>query len=188
MKLIDIQVSKIIYSHNDKKYKVVFSDYEKKQFFTIFLSAEYAKKIAMSHEGIKSESLSSYDLFINVLSIFKIKLEKIVLFSKNKKLYSSMYLISKNKQYKINSSLPDSIILSLKTFSRMEIDSLLLTDKGYFIDEMKYKDYFDTIDENVDNINESKIDILKKVLIECIEDEKYESAAIIRDRIKKLTN
>ena len=187
MKLIDIQVAKIIYSHNDKKYKVIFSDYDKKQFFTIFLSSEYAKKIAMSHEGIKSESLSPYDLFINVLSIFKIKFEKVVLFCKNKKLYSSMYLISKNKKIKMNCSLPDAIILSLKTFSRMEIDSLLLTDKGYFIDEIKYKDYFDSIDENIDLVNESEIDILKKVLIECIEDEKYESAAIIRDRIKKLT-
>ena len=36
MKLIDIQVAKIIYSHNDKKYKVVFSDYEKKTIFYNF--------------------------------------------------------------------------------------------------------------------------------------------------------
>ena len=65
MKLADIEVKKIIYSHNDKKYKVIFTNMEKTKFFTLFLSSEYAKKIAMSLEGIKSETLSSYDLFID---------------------------------------------------------------------------------------------------------------------------
>ena len=35
--------------------------------------------------------------------------------------------------------------------------------------------------------NDSEIKILKKILNECIDNEKYESAAIIRDKIKKIT-
>ena len=50
---------------------------------------------------------------------------------------------------------------------------------------MKYKESFDIIENEEKNIL-YKIDILKKVLKDCVEDEKYESAAIIRDRIKDL--
>ena len=185
MKLTDIEVKKIIYSHNDKKYKVVFTNIEKTKFFALFMSSEYAKKIAMSLEGIKSETLSSYNLFIDLLSIFKIKLEKIVIFVKDKKLFSNIYISLDNKNYKMNCSISDAIILSLKTFSRMQIDDYLLSNEKLFFNEMKYRESFDIIENEEKNLL-YKNDILKKVLKDCVEDEKYESAAIIRDRIKDL--
>ena len=185
MKLTDIEVKKIIYSHNDKKYKVVFTNVEKTKFFALFMSSEYAKKIAMSLEGIKSETLSSYNLFIDLLSIFKIKLEKVVIFVKDKKLFSNIYISLDNENYKMNCSISDAIILSLKTFSRMQIDDYLLSNGKLFFNEMKYRESFDII-ENEEKDLLYKIDILKKVLKDCVEDEKYESAAIIRDGIKDL--
>jgi len=185
MKLADIEVKKIIYSHNDKKYKVIFTNMEKTKFFALFLSSEYAKKIAMSLEGIKSETLSSYDLFVDLLSVFKIKVEKVVIFPKDKKLFSNIYICLKNKNYKMNCSISDAIILSLKTFSRMQIDDYLLSNGELFFNEMKYKESFDIIENEEKNVI-SEIDILKEVLKDCVEDEKYESAAIIRDRIKDL--
>ena len=77
------------------------------------------------------------------------------------------------------------ILLSLKTFSRMQIDDYLLSNGKLFFNEMKYRESFDIIENEEKNIL-SKIDILKKVLKDCVEDEKFESAAIIRDRIKDL--
>ena len=184
MKLIEIQVAKIIYSHNEKKYKVIFSDSGRNNFFTLFLSSEYAKKIAMSLEGIKSESLSSYDLFTNLLSISQIELEKTVILIKQKKIYSNMYLKSQNKEFIMTCPISDSIILSLKNFSKIQIDELLLENDNLFINEMKYQEPFDYIvDENSSSDN-VEIDMLKKILHNCIDNEKYESAAIIRDRIK----
>ena len=45
MNLVDVSVSKIIYSHSDKKYKIIFTQVLKEKHFAIFLSSEYAKKI-----------------------------------------------------------------------------------------------------------------------------------------------
>ena len=67
----------------------------------------------------------------------------------------------------------------------MQIDDYLLSNGKLFINDMKYRESFDNIENEEKNIL-SKIDILKKVLKDCVEDEKFESAAIIRDRIKDL--
>ena len=39
MKLVDISISKIIYSQSDKKYKIIFSQVLKEKHFAIFLSS-----------------------------------------------------------------------------------------------------------------------------------------------------
>tara|TARA_Y100000739_G_C20509629_1_gene418919 strand:- start:234 stop:794 length:561 start_codon:yes stop_codon:yes gene_type:complete len=185
MNLVDISVSKIIYSHSDKKYKIIFSQVLKEKHFAIFLSSEHAKKIAMSLEGINSESLSSYDLIINLLSLSKIKLDKVILFSSNDKLVSNMNLKLDRNEFTINSSLADSIILSIKTFSKLQIDESLLTNNDSLFYNTRYNESFD----NISSTNTSNdIDLLKKMLNDCIDGEKYETAAIIRDRLQILKN
>ena len=185
MKLVDISISKIIYSHSDKKYKIIFSQVLKEKHFSIFLPSENAKKVAMSLEGINSESLSSYDLIINLLSLSKIKLDKVILFSLNDKLVSNINLKLDKNKFVINSSLSDSIILSIKTYSKLQIDESLLTDNDSLFNNTKYDESFD----NISSKNSSNyIDLLKKMLNDCIEGEKYETAAIIRDRLQILKN
>ena len=64
--LIDIKT--IIYSPLNKDYKILFNSMESGKEFYIYLTNKYAKNIAMASEGIASESLSTFDLFINLLS------------------------------------------------------------------------------------------------------------------------
>ena len=68
--------------------------------------------------------------------------EKVVIFAKDKKLFSNIYICLKNKNYKINCSISDAIILSLKTFSRMQIDDYILSKWKLFYNEMKYNSFF----------------------------------------------
>ena len=54
---------------------------------------------------------------------------------------------------------------------------------------MSKNTFFDDDNMNIQNkkIYISEVDKLKKILVECINDEKYNSAALIRDRINKLS-
>ena len=185
MNLVDVSVSKIIYSHSDKKYKIIFTQVLKEKHFAIFLSSEYAKKIAMSLEGINSESLSSYDLIINLLTLSQIKLDRVILFSSDHKLVSNIHLKLDKNDFVINSSLSDSIILSIKTFSKLQIDESLLTNNDDLFYSTKYDESFDNL--SITN-TASDINLLKKMLNDCIDSEKYETAAIIRDRLQILKN
>jgi len=180
MKNKSIGLYKILYESNSKKYKIILHNKNSLEKFYFYCSANYAKNIAMASEGVNSLDLSQYELFLNLLSLLKIKISSILIRTCNSSLYGEIKLIIDNKVHILNSSIHDSIIIGLKSLCMINIESCLLKN-----DNIGKKTFFD------DNIIEkrsvvSEIDKLKKILIECINDEQYDSAALIRDRIKKL--
>ena len=187
-----IELSKIIYSQLSKKYQIIFKTSDTKQYFLINLSNKYAKNIAMASENIASASLTPYELFINLLNQLNISIDKILIKKHENVLTSFIYLIEGKKTFRINSHITDSIILSIKTFTDIQIDKKLLLNK---IDI----NAFDRIESKTDSLIENNVfkdnsihddfnlDTLKNALKKCIADEKFESAAFLRDRIDFLT-
>ena len=86
----------------------------------------------------------------------------------------------------------DGIILALLTYADIKVSKDLFIDKIdyndlYLEQKEKYQinEYSAKIINKNDNI-ENKLDLLKSALQECINQENYESAAFLRDRIKNL--
>jgi len=193
MKTSIIELSKIIYCQLSKKYQIFFKTSDCNNYFMFHLSNKYAKNIAMASENITSVSLTQYELFISLLNKLNINIDKILIQENNNILQSSIYLNDNNNIYKINSHITDSIILSIKTFSKIYIDKNLLLNKNnissFDITNNKDEPIFihNTLPNKMLNDN-SNIGILEKALKKCIKDEKYESAAFLRDRINFLKN
>ena len=131
--------------------------------------------------GQSFESLSSHS---ELISAFGRRLSSEI--SINNFLTSFIYFNNNDKKFEINSNITDSIILSMKTFTDLCIDSDLLinenkvSQKDIHIIESNPEIHNNYID------NDSNIDVLKLALDKCIKDEKFESAAFLRDRIKVL--
>ena len=192
MKLIEIY--KVIFCSQSKKYKIIFRTLENDKEFILYFEAQYAKNIAMASENIISIALSQYELFINLLNELKMKIDKVLLKDKNNILSCIVTLSNQNNNnIEIYSFVGDAIILSLKTFSSIYIDEKFLLDindgnnildKFHFNNE-NIEDLKKGIDYRGETIN-SKVIILESALDECINKENYEAAAFIRDRIKQL--
>ena len=188
-----IELSKIIYCQLSKKYQIFFKTLNCKSYFVFSLSNKYAKNIAMASENIASISLSQYELFISLLNELNITIDKVLIKKNDNVLSSDIYLCNNKKTFKICSHITDSIILSIKTFSNIYIDKKLLLNKND-------APPFDLIGNKVDSIfidsslpgktigDDSSIEILKNTLKRCVQDEKFESAAFLRDRINYLKN
>ena len=190
MKTSIIELSKIIFCPTSKKYQIFFTSPIHNKYFVINLSNTYAKNIAMASENIGSASLSQYELFINLLNHLNINIYKICIKKSNNLLTSFIYFNNSDKRFEINSNITDSIILSMKTFTHLCIDSDLLINGSNNKNKVSKKNIH-AIDSNP-NIqnnyidNNLNIDVLKSALDKCIKDEKFESAAFLRDRIKML--
>ena len=190
-----IEIYKVIFCSQSKKYKIIFRTLENDKEFILYFEAQYAKNIAMASENIISISLSQYELFINLLNELKLKIDRVSLVDKNNILSCTLNLSdnNSNNNIEIYSFVGDAIILSLKTFSSIYIDEKFLSDINYdnnISDKFYFKDdNMEVLKKTIDNRGESidsKVVVLESALDECINKENYEAAAFIRDRIKQI--
>ena len=172
-------LSKISFSNNSNFYDITFKS-DKKNKKTIFkILVNDAKKIALANEGIKSKNLKTYDLFLSLISLLQINILKVEIHKRNNSSKSILFLNYKAKIINLDLDYVDSIILSLLTLCPVYIDD------RYFSDSVSQSIENDVINEDysIDNVFR-----LKKTLKNLINNEEYESAAKIRDKIKKLSS
>ena len=192
MKIIELY--KVIFCSVSKKYKIIFRTLENDKQFTLYFESQYAKNIAMASENIMSISLSQYELFLNLLDELKLKIDKIVFKENDSSTSLNCFLKirnSNNKFIEMFSFTGDGIILALKTFSNIYIQEKFLEK----ISDENSKDFFNDLDSNkifnkeiLSNKESTKQKVyrLKSALNESINNENYEAAAFIRDRIREL--
>ena len=153
----------------------------------MYLSNRDAKNVAMSSEGISSAALSTYELFLNMLQLLRIKIIKaIIKKSQNKIIYEIQFKNKDNKQFSMFTNNADAIILSLKSLANIYIDQKLLIEDA--IKEHTPVNLNESVPKKhiLKHSIDSKLNILTSALHECIEKENFESAAFLRDRIKVL--
>lgn len=182
--LLSSSFYKLKYNKDYNNYTLILKTEDKKNnFFSFSVTSLEAKKIALAQNNITSNKLNIYDLFIDLLDTIDSKIDKIIVNIKNKKINSEICLIHKSKKIVLDSFLIDSLILSMKIFSPLYVEETLFKkdSKYIFIEKETFK--------MNSNKNLSKIEDLEKLnssLLRLIRKEKYELAAIIRDRIKKV--
>ena len=189
-----VELLKIIYSPFSKKYKLIFKNISKENYFITFVDTKYAKNIAMAKEGIVSDSLNAYQLVANLLSSEKLSLESFnIKQNSNKNFICKLVYRNNNNNKDLPVFIGDGIILALLTYTNINVSKDLFVDKIDFNDirlDKKEKHQINEYSSNVINKNNSstinKLDVLKSALKECINQENYESAAFLRDRIKSL--
>ena len=153
--------------------------------FSYCISAFEAKNISLAKNNLTSNKLNIYDMYIDMLDILKYKIKKSTITLKNKKINSSIILKSDNKEFTLNSSILDSLILSMKTHSPLFVEEELFinSSKEIYFENEKFKK-----NTNKNITMKSSLKKLNSSLKKLIDKEKYELAAVIRDRIKDIEN
>ena len=179
-----IDISKITFNQISKRYSIHFTTKDSKSSFEIKVTSEVAKKISMSIEGITSDILSPYEMFINLIDFTKLKISKVVIVRKKENIESKISLFHKdrNKSYDFYLSVTDSIIIALNTLTDIFIDSNLL-NKQTTIDIKENAER--KVAKNSYSL-EDKLLSLKQAMEYSIKSEKFETAAKLRDKIIEL--
>ena len=169
-------IDRIIYIPKSKDYQVHFKSNENNSSCYININNTDAKNIALAREGITSYRLKTYDSILSLSRLMNITFTKVNISKNDHGLLSSIIIFQNNKEYHLNSNIIDSIMISIIAICPLYIDKHLYTvpslNEGTVI-----SDYKISKDAYLRNI--------EKTMKMFIDNEDYESAAILRDKIKK---
>ena len=184
---IPSEIHRITFDQTTNRYKLIFKQIGNLEKCVINIVSSDAKNIALSKENISSSRLKTYNLILNLLTKLSFKIDKTIITKNGKNIISNLYLIGPNENISINCNFVDSIILVLKSFS------IIYLHQSFY--QNSDNNFTDIKDETVIKLNinqymsnRSKINRLKKTLKELIQNENYETAAVVRDRIFKISN
>ena len=182
--LIPAYIDTIKFNKDYNNYIVAIkNNMQENTFFSFVITSSEAKKISLSKSNVTSNKLNIYDLFINFTAMLGYEIKKTNILSKNKKAHSQILLKSKSKKIVLDSFLVDSLIISMKAFSPLYVDEkLFIQNKNIFHSEKEIFEKTKGVIHNKDN----NIEKLNSSLVKLIEKEKYELAAVIRDRINEI--
>ena len=85
------RIDKVVYNSSSNNYKIYFisNDSQLESFF--YIPVYDAKNIVLAREGIVSDKLKTYNMVIDLFMILSVKIEKIVIFSRDNQIVSNLY-------------------------------------------------------------------------------------------------
>ena len=169
-------IDRIIYIPKSKDYQVYFRSNENNSSFYININNTDAKNIALAREGIDSYRLKTYDSILTLSRLMNITFTKVNISSNDSGLLTSIAINKNSKEYNLNINIIDSIMISIIAICPLYIDKNLYKVSSFNEDNV-ISDYRISKDAYFRNI--------EKTMKMFINNEDYESAAILRDKIKK---
>lgn len=183
-----VKIVKIEKSVNDGLYNVFLQEEEGQRMLNIMIGDFEAKKMSMIIDKIEPPRPLTYDLFYNVLFGYDISIDEVIITKFFEGVYFANIVCSNNGQIKVfDARTSDAINMALKYNSPIFASEEILQDVGFLYQEEK-KDSF-LVKEFTIIIEPSKqvqIKELEKLLEIAVEEEDYDSAADLRDRIDKI--
>ncbi len=183
-----VKIVKIEKSVNDGLYNVFLQEEEGQRMLNIMIGDFEAKKMSMIIDKIEPPRPLTYDLFYDVLFGYDISIDEVIITKFFEGVYFANIVCSNNGQKKVfDARTSDAINMALKYNSPIFASEEILQDVGFLYQEEK-KDSF-LVKEFTIIIEPSKqvqIKELEKLLEIAVEDEDYDSAADLRDRIDKI--
>lgn len=183
-----VKIIKIEKSVNDGLYNVFLQEEEGQRMLNIMIGDFEAKKMSMIIDKIEPPRPLTYDLFYNVLFGYDISIDEVIITKFFEGVYFANIVCSNNGQKKVfDARTSDAINMALKYNSPIFASEEILQDVGFLYQEEK-KDSF-LVKEFTIIIEPSKqvqIKELEKLLEIAVEEEDYDSAADLRDRIDKI--
>ena len=184
MKLVEVK--KIEYYAPAKAYKVILSEiHQGAQEFPLIVGTMEAQSIALAIEGINLPRPMTHDLICNILNEFNSKIEKVIIKNQNKGTFFAQIIIFNSNKLKVelDSRPSDAISLALRASAEIYISDNLMKNvklKGMLIEDQNNNLVKTSTIKTEKNIIKNLEDALNKA----IEDEEYEVAAKLRDRIE----
>lgn len=187
MKRREVRILGISHSQSQLgSYVLVLSENKGKVKLPIIIKPYEAQRIALELEGIKSSKPLTHDLFKSMTDSFGIDIQEVYIYAIAEGVfYTKLICSSGMEDVEIESSVGDAVILSsiydcpiYVSSDVMSSSGVLINDDGTPVDE----------DEDVDSIPEperkTSLENLERMLKTAINDEEYEIAAELRDRIE----
>ena len=196
MKRRELKILGLSYSQTQVgAYVLVLADKKGSRKLPLIIKPLEAQRIALELEGIKSPRPLTHDLIKSMTDSFGIDIQEVYIHSLAEGVFYTKLITSNGiDEVEIECTAGDAIALAViyncPIFTTSEIMSsagIIVNEDGSDVDDidMDMDEYFEEEDEVIPERIVS-IEDLEKMMNEAIENEEYEIAAEIRDRIQEL--
>lgn len=172
-------------------YVLILADKHSKRRLPIVIGANEAQSIAMGLEGNQPSRPLTHDLFKRFALNYEIHLTEVVITRFLDGVFYAMLVCKQGEDYSMIDARPsDAIALAVRFRCPISAYENVMNEAGIEMDEVKDMDSSaeptpeeETPEDTLDNLN---VEQLQKLLQLAIEEENYEKAAELRDRINSL--
>lgn len=205
MKKKELKILGLSYSQTQiGSYVCVLSEKKGGRKLPIILKTPDAQRIAIEIEGIKSSKVMTHDIFRGICDSFELDVHEVFIFALLEGIFYTKIIVS-NGLYAMEIETPIGDGIAISTLFKCPIYTTVdilnqvgiqLNDDGtnpeldgFEDDNCELDDDFDSfIDDNKDEVRVVSIEDLEILMQNAIENEEYEIAAEIRDRIQNKKN
>lgn len=143
----------------------------------ILIGSAEADSILLGIRKVKIPRPLTHDLLISTLDTLDVFIKRIEITElQNSTFYAKLIIIQNGEEISIDSRPSDCIAIAVRTKCDMYIDEIVVDEAGIPLSSS----------DDDDEVGEHLIGALKSKLEEAVEDENYEEAAVIRDKINEL--
>lgn len=192
MRRKELKILGLSYSQSQiGSYVLVLSEKKGNKKIPIIIKPTEAQRIALDLEGIKSPRPLTHDLFKSVTDAFSIDVQEVFIYSLAEGIFYTKMIVSNGiEEVEIECTGGDGVALSVIYKCPIYVTTEILDSVGIVIadDGSGLSHDLDDEGEIYDSPKEISISIedLEHMMNDAIENEEYEIAAEIRDRIGKL--
>jgi bifunctional DNase/RNase len=155
--------------NGDRTLPIVIGEYE-------------AQSIALGLENIKPPRPITHDLALSLLDTCGVKMDSVLITElKNNTYYAVIRLRRKLKYWDVDARPSDAIAMAVRGMIPIFVDEEVMTVGSYEPEEGEKEDKQDAFESVT-----SELDKMKEELKKAVENEEYEKAADLRDRIRKI--
>ena len=196
MKRRELKILGLSYSQTQVgAYVLVLADKKGSRKLPLIIKPLEAQRIALELEGIKSPRPLTHDLIKSMTDSFGIDIQEVYIYSLAEGVFYTKIITTNGiEEVELECTAGDAIALSViyncpiyTTSEIMSSAGIIVNDDGSDIDEYEIEiDEYEDEDDEVIPERIVSIEDLEKMMNEAIENEEYEIAAELRDRIQEL--
>ena len=185
--MVNVEVIKISYYPPSKGYAVLLQEIGGEKQLPIIVGSAEAQAIALALEGIEMPRPMTHDLIKDIIDSFDSKIEKVIVCNLSRGTYFAKIVIKTSAigEMRIDSRPSDAIAIALKTMAPVYVKKSVLQSAS--LKNVVLESGTTTpVSHETEFTKHRTLDNLKDALEKAIEDEQYEIAAKIRDKISHL--
>ena len=185
--MVNVEVIKISYYPPSKGYAVLLQEIGGEKQLPIIVGSAEAQAIALALEGIEMPRPMTHDLIKDIIDSFDSKIEKVIVSNLSRGTYFAKIVIKTSAigEMRIDSRPSDAIAIALKTMAPVYVKKSVLQSAS--LKNVVFESGTTTpVSHETEFTKHRTLDNLKDALEKAIEDEQYEIAAKIRDKISHL--
>ena len=183
---IKLNIMGLSYSQTQSgAYALVLSEEEGERRMPIIIGMVEAQSIAIKLEGLEPPRPLTHDLFFNFAQVFSFDIIEVIIHKLEEGIfYSELVGIKDGNIVRIDSRTSDAVALALRFNCPIYTYEEILVKAGIILN-MDDAEEDAGKKENPETLQSHKIEELKNMLKEAVENEDYERASEIRDEIKR---